>query len=102
MDIKEFNKNFPSYENQYNTYKHKQEKLLQETLVNQQITKLSNNYPNVSWENLQKQNEYLRTDDGCTHYIDTTTDEIYSWNFIDEEWTQHNADYQSALLDLFN
>jgi hypothetical protein len=102
MDIEEFNKNFPSFEKQYNTYKHKQAKLEKETLKNQQIIKLSNNFPNVSWENLQKQNKDLSTDDGCTHYIDTSTNEIYSWNFIDEEWIQHNINYQKSLFDLFN
>jgi hypothetical protein len=29
----------------------------------------------------------LCTDDGCEHYIDMKNQQVYSWNFMDNEWT---------------
>ncbi len=96
--MEEFHKNFPSFEREY-----------QKEMQNQQQNKLiimQNNfnlmYPNISFSNLKKQNSNYLTNDGCTHFINPSTKEIYSWNFINNTWTQHNNNYQQNLLKLFN
>lgn len=98
MNIDEFNKNFPSFEKQCKTLNEHQQKISQEILQNIQIAQLSNCFPDVSWNNLQKQNTNIMTNDMCIHYLDTTTNLIYSWNFYFENWYQKN---QKDLIKLF-
>ena len=58
-------------------------------------------FPDLSFNNLQKQNNAMLTDDECTHYkyIDG---EIYSWNFCENIWEIHDKKYQNELFDLFD
>lgn len=102
MNIADFNSNFPSFEKQFRAQEAEDIKGVKEVLKNIQITKLANSYPNVSWNNLQRQREDMMTDDACTHYLDKTNGLVYSWNFSDEEWIQHSEDYQKSLLKFFN
>lgn len=67
-----------------------------------QREQLKKSYPNISWNQLKKQNNEYETDDGCIHYINTLTTQIYSWDTCDEEWMQHDANYQQSLMDLFD
>lgn len=41
----------------------------------------------------------IRTDDGCIHYMDIQTNEIYSYEFFSNSWLKQ---YQSSLKELFN
>jgi hypothetical protein len=40
---------------------------------------------------LTKQNNSFLTDDGCIHYIDRNTNKIYSWEFMENEWSQNTS-----------
>lgn len=58
-------------------------------------------YPNIPFENLQKQNDIYSTDDGCIHYKNIKNNEIYSFDYDEGIWMQHYTNYQQSLLDLF-
>ena len=68
---------------------------------NEKIKKLFEKKYNFSFEKLKKQSENYLTDDGCIHYIDIQTNEIYSFNFIEDQWMQHDKNYQNSLLKNF-
>ena len=61
----------------------------------------SKQYPTLSFDDLQKQNDTYSTDDGCIHYKHKINNTIYSWNYIENKWKKHNENYQGSLQDLF-
>ena len=93
---------FPSWEKQYKLEQEQKQKLLKEKQLILLKESLSESYPDITWAQLQKQNDHTQTDDGCTHYKDTASGQIYSWNFIENKWMQHGEDYQDSLGDMFD
>lgn len=89
-----FNPDFFSLESKYNNKNKK-------VVLDLKKTKFDKSYPNLSFNDLQIQNEKYSTDDGCIHYKNITNNQIYSWNFIENEWEQHSVHYQNELMDLF-
>lgn len=43
-------------------------------------------FPGVSWTNLKTQKNNCRTDDGCIHYLDMSTNTVYSWELYSKKW----------------
>jgi hypothetical protein len=43
-------------------------------------------FPNLSFCDLKKLNDYTSTDDGCIYYKHKLTNNIYSWNYITKRW----------------
>jgi hypothetical protein len=43
-------------------------------------------YPDLSFCDLKKQNDYCSTDDNCIYYKHILTNNIYSWNYILKKW----------------
>lgn len=107
MNQENFNKQFPSWENKFNKLqfnkrfpscenKNKDEKEKQF-----RMTEFSKAYPKVSFNDLKIQNNYYSTDDGCIHYKNVINNQIYSWNYIENEWEEHSVNHQNELSDLF-
>jgi hypothetical protein len=65
-------------------------KIIQNTFAKQ--------YPNLSFSDLQKQNDNYSTDDGCIHYKHKPTNKMFSWNYIENEW----EDGHKLLNNLFD
>lgn len=98
----EFNHdNFPSWEKQYNLKQQIKENEAKKKSEILQKNKLQELYPCILFTQLKKQNDDYETDDGCTHYKDMVTGQIFSWDFIENIWMQHNDSYQNSLMDLF-
>ncbi len=97
MNIQAFNDGFPSWEKQYFSLQKKVKKEEKQS----RIIQFSKEYPTVNFTDLIQQNGTSMTDDGCIHYKNKITKEIYSWNFIKNKWEQHNKSYQNGLLKLF-
>ncbi len=95
MNIDNFNKNFPSWENEFK----KQEDNNKKEEI--KIIKFTEKYPKLLFNDLKKQNNNYSTDDGCIHYLHQYNNQVYSYNFIDNEWMQHGKKYQQSLMDLF-
>lgn len=92
-----FHADFPSYEKQVE--KELKNKKVEEDLVRKNM--FEQMYPNVNWNNLEIQGNNIFTRDGCIHYKDKLTNNIYSWYF-NRTWMQHSKEYQLGLLRLFN
>ncbi len=94
--------NYLNFEQQYlleNSKKKEMEYEKEQTIIKNNFIK---QYPNLSFYDLEKQNNNYSTDDGCIHYKHKLTNKIYSWNFIDNEWEEHDEKYQIGLYDLFD
>ena len=74
-----------------------EEKRVREQKYHEMVNKFHQMFENVIFDKLQIQKNNYSTDDGCTHYKDISTGQIYSWNFINEEWMQNNNNYQQSL-----
>jgi hypothetical protein len=82
MDMKAFHENFPSFEKQYQ--EDQRAKKRQEEDRRRVLFEAA--FPSIPWSHLKRQNERIQTDDGCTHYIDTVHNGVYSWNFLENRW----------------
>lgn len=40
--------------------------------------------------------------EGCVHYKYIVTNDVYSWDFTESEWMQHDKEYKDSLMDLFD
>ena len=87
-------KKFPSWKNEYNKLQNEKKKNNSEWLNFQK-------HIQVSFNDLKIQNNYSSTDDGCIHYKNVINNQIYSWNYIKNEWEEHSVNYQNGLSDLF-
>ncbi len=97
MNLEEFNKNFPSYEKQF-------EEELAQKVINEQLhrkIKFEKQFPLVSWNSLKIQSDNVITDDNRTHYKNIITNTVYSWNKLKQTWEVTNDRYQRSLLSLF-
>jgi hypothetical protein len=54
-------------------------------------------FPNIPWAHIIKQDDYLETDDSCTHFMDVITGLFYEWNFYEDEWRSHGNDMASMF-----
>lgn len=95
MDLDTFNGNFPSFEKEYYNMQINQD----ENLVKK--TKFNKKYPQVGYFRLMRQIWNKTSDDGCIHYRDILTGNVYSWNFIKNDWTNHSKNYQMSLGNMF-
>jgi hypothetical protein len=43
-------------------------------------------YPDLSFNDLKKLNDYRSTDEGCIYYKHKLTNNIYSWNYMIKKW----------------
>lgn len=102
MNKKFDHENFPSWEKQYNLQQDEKNIITEEKLIALQKAQLLETYPNIKWSQLKKQNDYYETDDGCTHYKDTVTGQIFSWDFMEDKWMQHGIEYHDSLMELFD
>ena len=93
-----FNDQFPSWEKEYNKRKNENKDEKEKQF---RMTEFSKAYPNLSFNDLKIQNNNYSTDDGCIHYKNILNNQIYSWNFIENEWEEHDVNYQNELSDLF-
>jgi len=58
---------------------------------------------NIPFERLKNQSDTISTNDGCIHYLDIQTNQIYSYEFFSNRWIQQNKHHQGYLLEaLFN
>ncbi len=80
-----FHSQFPSYEKQFNA--ERDEQATEESRMMKLL--FTEEFPNVSWDNMKKQNDRTRTNDGCIHYLDTSSGQLYSWNFILSKWNKY-------------
>lgn len=86
MNQQEFNNSFPSFEKQFyqeQQIKEQMQKQIQEDKIKH---KFEQKYPNLCFKKLKKQNDDMLTDDGCTHYIYPDSNQVYSYDFIENEW----------------
>jgi hypothetical protein len=97
MNQENFNKQFPSWENEYKKLQNEKDEKETQFIM----TEFWHAYPKVSFNDLKIQNDYESTDDGCIHYKNVINNQIYSWNYIENEWEEHSVDYQNELSDLF-
>ena len=88
---------FMTYEQQY----HQEQIDKQKQENNEMISKFNKSYPYVPFKILKKQKDNIRTEDGCIHYQNIITKNIYSYNFIDKKWMEHNPNYQTKLFNMF-
>ncbi len=95
--MEEFHKNFPSFEKEHA----KKEDELRKKNSKMKEQKFKEQYPSLFFKQLTKQNEGISTDDGCIHYRYGLNGRIYSWNFIEKEWEEHDDEYQQSLQTLF-
>ncbi len=89
--------NFPSWEKEF--LKQQAEK---QTNKNQMLTISLYQKFQINFSKLKSLEELtgFSTDDGCEHYIDLKTRDVYSWDFIENEWHELNEDSDVlALLD---
>lgn len=98
MNLEEFNKNFPSYENKLILEKEK-ESLRYNEFMKSEFLK---NFPNQDFRCLQSQNARIRTNDSCIHFKYEETNDIYSWNYNTNMWIKVNKKQQEQLMDLFD
>lgn len=96
-----FNDQFPSWEKEYNKLQNEKNKNEKEKEKQFRMTKFSKTYPKLSFNDLKIQNDNYSTDDDCIHYKNVINNQIYSWNLTDNEWEQHDINYQNELSDLF-
>jgi hypothetical protein len=96
-----FNDTFPSWEKEYNKQQIKLQNEKNEKEKQFRMTEFSKTYPKLSFNDLKIQNDNYSTDDGCIHYKNVINNQIYSWNFEENEWEEHDIDYQNELSDLF-
>ncbi len=92
---------FPSYEKQYYIEQNIKDRQKKEKLKIIQRIKLLQDFPHIKYEDLIQQNTEWETDDGCTHFKDNITKQIFSWDFIHNNWMQHDLQYQHSLRNLF-
>lgn len=91
------NKNFLNWTNEY-------KKQIKELNKNKERTlqiEFTNTYPDLLFSNLKIQNNYYSSKDGFVHYMDTSTNKIYSWCSFNKIWIEYDNKYQESLLDLF-
>jgi hypothetical protein len=62
-------------------------------------TIFNENYPYLQFDELKKQKNTILTNDACCHFLHPNN-QIYSWNFVDKKWLQHNVKYQDSLIKL--
>ena len=98
MNQENFNDQFPSWEKEYNKLKNEKKKNSDEKEKQFRMTEFSKAYPNVSFNDLKIQNNNYSTDDGCIHYKHAINNQIYSWNYLENEWEEND---QNDLFDLF-
>jgi hypothetical protein len=84
--MEKFHDNFPSFEKQFEQLEDEQFKDKQIKDELQQKTEFIKFLPNVEWSRLQKQRSNCLTDDNSTHFLDSQTNEIYSWNYLKKTW----------------
>jgi hypothetical protein len=65
------------------------------------MTEFLKAYPKLSINDLKIQNNNYLTNDGCIHYKNVINNQIYSWNYINNKWTEHSVNYQNKLSHLF-
>lgn len=58
-------------------------------------------FPDLSFDDLQKQNNIYLTEDGCTHYKHKTTNQIFSWNIVHEIWENNHTLGNESMSLLF-
>ncbi len=63
--------------------------------------KFAQQFINIKFDDLKKQNSNYLTDDRCIYYLHTINKNVYSWNFEENEWEQPDPDYACELADLF-
>ena len=97
MDLNNFNNKFPSWENQYKNIQ-KQKSIQQNIIIKSMF---SEKYPNIEFNDLTKQTDNCLTNDGCIHYLDQTTNKVYSFNYIKNQWIEHRESYQERLMNMF-
>lgn len=101
MDLKKFNDSFPSWQKQFEDEKNII-KLLNDEKEKKNISKkFLEQFPQLTFADLKKQNSKCRTNDGCIHYMHMKNTHIYSWNFIANEWNKKEASDPQSLLKLF-
>lgn len=101
MNQEIFNDQFPSWEKEYNKLQNEKNKNKDEKEKQFRMTEFQKAYPKLSFNDLKIQNNNYSTDDGCVHYKNVINNQIYSWNFIENEWEEHSVNYQNELSDLF-
>jgi len=101
MNQEIFNNQFPSWEKEYNKLQNEKKKNKDEKEKQFRMTEFQKAYPKLSFNDLKIQNDNYSIDDGCVHYKHVINNQIYSWNFIENEWEEHSVNYQNELSDLF-
>jgi len=101
MNQENFNDQFPSWEKEYNKLQNEKNKNKDEKEKQFRMTEFQKAYPKLSFNDLKIQNNNCFTDDGCIHYKNVINTQIYSWNFIENEWEKHSVNYQNELSNLF-
>jgi len=101
MNQENLNDKFPSWEKEYNTLQNEKKKNKDEKEKQFRMIEFSKAYPNMSFNNLKIQTNNYFTDDGCIHYKNVINNQIYSWNYIENEWEEHTVNYQNKLYYLF-
>ena len=56
-------------------------------------------FPTVNYADLIRQKDDISTDDGCIHFKHKDTLQIYSWDYLENEWILDNGN--DDLEDLF-
>jgi len=103
-----FQENFPSWEKEYNKLQKEKNKNKDEKEKQFRMTEFSKAYPKLLFNDLKIQNNNYSTDDGCIHYKNILNNQIYSWNYIENEWEEHSINrylqhrYQVHYHDICN
>jgi hypothetical protein len=83
----EINKDGLNFEQQYKIQQRKKQDD-KEMIIKESFNK---KYPELCFDDLQKQNSNYMTNDGCIHYKHNESNKIFSWNFIKNEWKENNS-----------
>lgn len=67
------------------------------------IVAFKKKFPDLNFEDLQKQVDHISTDDGCTHYYHKHSKLLYSWDYMTNKWYESAMDEDSvSLFDKFS
>ena len=104
MNIDAFNAAFPSFEKTFLEEEKIRKQNEKEMEENKRRIKFIEQFPNISFNDLKKQNDNIITNDGCLHYKHIYTEKIYSWIFRSNknEWFIKNDMSDVTRAKLFS
>ncbi len=91
---------FVTFEQKINAQRAAEKKVRKERENRERRTTFTKHYPNVSFNDLTPQHDYISTDDSSIHYLHVNTNIVYSFEYEDKYW--YHEVYPQDHGGLFN